>query len=244
MKIKKKIALVTGANKGIGKSIAKILSINNIIVIGTSRTLIGKNKINYHLGKNGFGIILNIKNIHEIKKKIKNIHKYFGTIDILINNAAIINDKLFINMKYNEWNNVLQTNLNSIFYISQTVIKHMILKKYGRIITIGSVIGNIGNIGQINYATSKLGIVGFNKTLALEVASKGITVNVISPGFIKTEMTKYITKKKKKKYLINIPIQRFGNTKDIAYAVLFLSSEFSSYITGQTIHINGGMYMN
>ncbi|CAL4321820.1 3-oxoacyl-ACP reductase FabG [Buchnera aphidicola] len=244
MKNKKKIALVTGANRGIGQEIAKKLSKNNIIVIGTAKNLIEKNKINSMLGKNGFGIILDVTNKLEISQSVQKIHNNFGIIDILINNAAIKYDKLLIQMSDHDWNKTLKTNLTSIFHISKAVIKKMIQQKYGRIITIGSVIGELGNIGQINYSTSKSGIIGFNKTLALEVADKGITANVISPGLINTDMINDISLEKKKKYLLNIPMKKFGSKKHIASMVLYLISKSAAYITGQTIHINGGMYMN
>ncbi|CAL4321572.1 3-oxoacyl-[acyl-carrier-protein] reductase FabG [Buchnera aphidicola (Pterocallis alni)] len=244
MKNKKKIALVTGANKGIGKSIAYILSQNNITVIGTATSLNGKKNISKNLQSNGFGLILNTMYEYEISQCIRYINNNIGNIDILINNAGTKIDKLLINMKSYEWNNVLQINLNSIFHLCKLVIKPMIKNQYGRIITIGSIISYIGNIGQINYCASKAGIIGFNRTLALEVADKGITANIIAPGFIKTDMTKNIPKKKMQQYLSKIPLKKFGSTKDIAHAVLFLSSPSASYITGQTIHINGGMYMN
>ncbi|CAL4321654.1 3-oxoacyl-ACP reductase FabG [Buchnera aphidicola] len=244
MNKKKKIVFITGANRGIGKAIAQKLSNNNMFVIGSSTTKQGKNIINQTLEKNGIGIVLNIKNIYETLICIKKIHKKFGNIDILINNAVIYHDKLFINMNYKEWYDTVITNLNYIFYVSKLVVKSMIKKKFGRIITIGSVIGNIGNIGQINYSTFKSAIIGFNKTLALEVAKQGITANIIAPGIINTDMTKYLTKKQKKKFLSKIPLKKFGSPEDIASAVLFLSSNSASYITGQTIHINGGMYMN
>lgn len=244
MTLNKPIALVTGANRGIGKVIAKILSQNNILVIGTATSIQGKNSINQQLKNNGFGIILNLDNLFTISKKIQKIYNTFKRIDILINNAAIKNDQLFINLNLDNWNNTLKINLTSIFYITQIIVKKMIKKKYGRIVTIGSVIGHIGNIGQISYATAKSGLIGFNKTLALEVASKGITANIIAPGLINTGMFKTISEQQRKKYLSKIPIQRFGSGKDIAAAVLFLTSKNASYITGQTIHINGGMYMN
>ncbi|QCI27395.1 3-oxoacyl-ACP reductase FabG [Buchnera aphidicola] len=244
MKKNKKIALITGASRGIGKKIAQELSNNNIIVIGTSTNREGVKKINNMLNKKGYGIILNLNNFCEISQCIKIIYATFKKIDILINSAAIKIDKLFINMSLKEWNTVLKINLTAIFYITQLVVKKMIKKKYGRIITIGSIIGNIGNIGQINYSASKSGIIGFNKTLALEVASKGITANIISPGFIQSGMTKTISKKKKKEFLLKIPVKKFGSKKHISSIILFLISKESSYITGQNIHINGGMYMN
>lgn len=244
MCLNKKIALVTGANRGIGKVIAKKLSQNNILVIGTSTNAQGKKIIDQELKNNGFGIILDVQNTLTISTSIKQIFNQFKKIDILVNNAAIKNDQLIINTSLNNWSQILHVNLTTIFYITQIIVKKMIKERYGRIVTIGSVIGYIGNVGQVSYATTKSGLIGFNKTLALEVASKGITANIIAPGLIKTGMFKTMTEYQKKKYLSKIPVQHFGSAEDIAAAVLFLISENGSYITGQTIHINGGMYMN
>ncbi|WP_343182376.1 3-oxoacyl-ACP reductase FabG [Buchnera aphidicola] len=244
MKKNKKIALIIGASKGIGLEIAKKLSLNNIFVIGTSTNIKGKKIIQEKIQNLGLGMILNLKNLKDIKICIQKIHKKFKKIDILINNAAIKHDKLIINMDYHDWSKVLKINLNSIFYISKLIVKIMLQNRYGRIITIGSTIGSTGNIGQSNYAASKSGLIGLNKSLALEVARKGITVNIISPGFIKTGMTKLLTDRQKKKYKSTIPMKRFGNPEEIASIALFLSSTEASYITGQTIHVNGGVYMN
>lgn len=244
MHTNKKIALITGASRGIGKEISKMLSQNNIFVIGSAKTIYGKNIIDKQLKENGIGIILDLHNLKQVSHCIKNIYNRFEKIDILIHNAATKHDKLLINMNLYDWNNTFQINLTAIFYITKIVVKNMIKKKYGRVIIISSVVGYTGNIGQINYSASKSGIIGFNKTLALEVASKGITSNVIAPGFINIGMTTTMTENQKIKFLSKIPMKRFGSAKDIAAIVLFLTSEYSSYITGQTIHINGGIYMN
>ncbi|WP_367682250.1 3-oxoacyl-[acyl-carrier-protein] reductase [Buchnera aphidicola] len=237
------MALVTGANQGIGKEIAKKLSEKGIKVIGTSTTINGVKIINQYLKKNGFGFVLNLKDTDSILEKMKEIYKKNYSIDILINNAGIKSDNLLVYMNSREWENVIKINLTSIFYMSKSVIRSMIKNKYGRIITIGSVIGSIGNRGQVNYSASKSGLIGFHKSLALEVASKGITVNIVAPGLIDTQLTKKLNILQYKKHLSNIPMQRLGTTKEIADAVMFLSSEKASYITGQTLHINGGMYM-
>ncbi len=243
MKNLKKTALVTGANKGIGKAIAIKLIEQGIKVIGTSTTQYGVQVINTYLKKNGFGLILDLKDTHSISEKIKEIYKKECSIDILINNAGAKSDKLLINMSNEAWEDIIKINLTSIFYTSKAVIRSMIKKKEGRIITISSIIGYTGNKGQINYSSAKAGLIGFHKTLALEVASKGITVNIIAPGLIQTEFIKDLNIFQYKNYLSKIPMKRLGTVEEIADAVIFLSSKKASYITGQTLHINGGMYM-
>ncbi|CAL4043273.1 3-oxoacyl-[acyl-carrier-protein] reductase FabG [Buchnera aphidicola (Pemphigus populi)] len=244
MKIKKKTAIVTGASRGIGLNIAKKLIEKGIRVIGTATNQLGIDKIDDHLQDQGKGVILNIGDFSTIKKTIDEIYKNFGNIDILVNNAGIKNDKLLINMSPKNWNDVLNINLTGIFYLSKSILPKMIKQRKGRIITIGSISGHIGNYGQTNYATTKSGLTGFHKSLALEVASYGITVNMIAPGLIKTDMTKTLNKKKYDKYIARIPMKRFGEVSDISEAVFFLASDKASYITGQTLHINGGMYMS
>ncbi|CAL4322927.1 3-oxoacyl-[acyl-carrier-protein] reductase FabG [Buchnera aphidicola (Eriosoma grossulariae)] len=244
MKLKNNIALVTGANRGIGKVIAEKLKKKVKMVIGTATTQSEVEKINKFLKNHGIGTILNFENSLSIDNTINMIYKNFGSIDILINNAGINYDKLLMNINLFEWNKIIKINLTSVFHISKNVIKNMIRKKQGRIITIGSIIGQIGNIGQTSYAATKSGIIGFHKSLALEVARYGITVNIIAPGFIKTNMTNNLNNIQKKKYLSKIPMNRFGHANDIANAVIFLASNKSAYITGHILHVNGGMYMN
>lgn len=244
MTFEKKIVLVTGARKGIGRAIAEMFSEHQAIVIGTATDINGVKKINEYLGNNGIGILLNVKEQNSIKVCLKTIQKEFGDIDILINNAGIIQDNILLYMQDSEWQSVIDVNLTGVFRMSKSVIKPMIKKHYGRIINIGSVIGVTGNIGQSNYAAAKAGLIGFTKALAREVASRNITVNVVIPGFICTDMTKRLTNIQKSNILSKIPMNRFGNPQDVAYAVMFFSSENSQYITGQAIHVNGGMYMN
>ncbi|QJC33579.1 SDR family oxidoreductase [Enterobacteriaceae endosymbiont of Donacia provostii] len=243
--LKNKIALVTGASTGIGFSIANTLAINGAYVIGTSTNITGIKKINNSLKERGKGLILDLKDQspYIINNFIKHIIKEFKSIDILINNAGILYDTLVIKMKDDQWNNVLQINLTSVFRICKEVIHYMIKKLFGRIITIGSVIGSTGNIGQANYAASKAGIIGFSRSLAREVASKGITVNIISPGYIKTNMTLNLKEKNYINIISKIPSKRFGKPQEIADAVTFLASEKASYITGEILNINGGLYM-
>ncbi|XBC38514.1 MAG: 3-oxoacyl-ACP reductase FabG [Buchnera aphidicola (Melaphis rhois)] len=240
---KKKVALVTGASRGIGKEISKKLASKGIIVIGTATSNAGTKIINSYLKNNGTSFILDVMNSDSIKNAMQNICNDFEHIDILINNIGIVQDKLLVNMTYSNWNKVIEINLNSIFHISKPIVKKMIRKKKGKIITIGSIIGHIGNYGQTNYSASKSGLIGFHRSLALEVASQGICVNMIAPGFIETDMTKKLTKHQKYKYLLKIPMKKFGKINEISETVLFLISDNISYITGQVIHINGGMYM-
>jgi len=235
---------VTGASRGIGLDIAKKLTKKGILVIGTATTQLGVQKINHHLKNNGKGMILDIRDTIAIKQTIKNIYKNFGTINILVNNAGINRDQLLINMTTKNWIDVLNVNLTGVFHLSQSILSLMIKERRGRIITIGSISGHMGNSGQTNYSAAKSGLIGFHKALALEVATYGITVNVISPGLIKTDMTNTLNKIKYEQYISKIPMKRFGEVSDVSEAVLFLSSKKASYITGQTLHINGGMYMN
>lgn len=243
MSSNKKISLVTGANRGIGLSICKMFVRNGYFVIGSSRTENGVNTINSYVKNNGIGYILDLTNYESIKRVVLDIKKSFGGVDILINNAGVIDDDLMCKMSQSKWNNVIETNLTSVFNLSKLLIGHMIKQRYGRIISISSLIASTGNIGQVNYAASKAGIIGFSKSLAREVASRGITVNVVSPGFIKSDMTNFLSDEYKSKILKNIPLGRFGCADDIASAVSFLASDKSSYITGETLHVNGGIYM-
>lgn len=243
MNFKNKIVLITGASRGIGRSIAETFAALNATVIGTATNQINVNIINSYLGSSGKGIELDVSNKVSIENCLKSIRTEFSDIDILINNAGIVYDNLLIRMKEEEWQSIINTNLTSIFRISKAVIRAMIKKRYGRIITIGSVVGSIGNIGQTNYATAKAGLIGFSKSLAREVATYGITVNVVSPGFIATDMIKSLTSKQQENILSLIPLNRLGEPKEIANVVAFFASEEASYITGETIHVNGGIYM-
>lgn len=243
MTFKKKIVLVTGARQGIGRSISEMFARHGATVIGTSTNIYGVQQINEYLNNQGKGVQLNVAQQHSIDICLQSIYKEFTHIDILINNAGIVQDNLSLCMKDDDWQTVININLTAVFRISKTVIKPMIKKHYGRIINIGSVIGATGNIGQVNYAASKAGLIGLTRSLAREVASRGITVNVVAPGFINTSMTKNLVNIHKNNILSKIPMNRFGDPQDIAYAVIFLASDNAKYITGQTIHINGGMYM-
>ncbi|VFP86398.1 3-oxoacyl-ACP reductase FabG [Candidatus Erwinia haradaeae] len=238
-----KIAMVTGASRGIGRAITETLAAHGAKVLGTATSQNGADAISNYLGDQGKGILLNVKIISSIEHVLEEIHSDFGEIDILVNNAGIIRDNLIMRMKDDEWHDVLNTNLTSIFRLSRAVIRGMIKKRTGRIITIGSIVGTMGNIGQANYAAAKAGIIGFSKSLAREIASRGITVNVVSPGFIDTEMTRSLSAKRREDMILKVPVGRFGLTQEIAHAVAFLASEEAAYITGETLHVNGGMLM-
>lgn len=239
-----KIALVTGATRGIGRAIAEELSSKGAFVIGTATSEKGAESISAYLGEKGKGLVLNVADAESIEQVLAHIKEQFGEIDILVNNAGITRDNLLMRMKDDEWFDIIQTNLTSVYRLSKAMLRSMMKKRYGRIITIGSVVGSSGNPGQTNYCAAKAGLVGFSKSLAKEVASRGITVNVVAPGFIATDMTEELTDEQKKAILSQIPAGQLGQAKDIAKAVAFLASEDAGYITGETIHVNGGLYMN
>jgi 3-oxoacyl-[acyl-carrier protein] reductase len=237
-----KIALVTGASRGIGKAIASQLQALGATVLGTATSQNGAEKISEYLGA-GNGLVLNVTNDESIAALFENIKAAHGGIDILVNNAGITRDNLFMRMKDDEWQDILDTNLTSVFKISKAVIRTMMKKRNGRIINIGSVVGSMGNAGQTNYAAAKAGLIGFSKALAREVASRGITVNTVSPGFIDTDMTQTLTDEQKEGIFAQVPANRLGKPEEIANTVCFLASDGAAYITGETIHVNGGMYM-
>ncbi|CAD83470.1 3-oxoacyl-[acyl-carrier protein] reductase [Candidatus Blochmanniella floridana] len=243
MTFKGKIVLVTGARSGIGQAISEQFIKYGAIVIGTATDYIGVRDINVRFGNQGKGMQLNVTNQHSIDCCIQEVRSEFGDINILVNNAGIVQDNILLHMMENEWQSVIDVNLTAVYRMSKAVIKPMMKNRYGRIINIGSIIGMTGNVGQVNYSASKSGLIGLTRSLAREVASRGITVNLVTPGFICTNMTKKLTDKQKKNILSKIPIARFGEPQDVANAVIFFASDNSEYITGQTIHINGGMYM-
>lgn len=239
----KKIILVTGASRGIGKACALALVNENTFVIGTATSESGAVAISEYLGDNGTGKALNVTEEGAIAALISDITAQHGTVDILVNNAGITRDNLLMRMKDDEWNAIINTNLTSIFALSKAVLRGMMKKRSGRIINIGSVVGSTGNPGQANYAAAKAGVIGFSKSMAREVASRGITVNVVSPGFIDTDMTKVLSDEQKEAIFKDVPANRLGHPEEIAGTVAFLASDVAAYITGETIHVNGGMYM-
>ncbi len=240
-----KIALVTGASRGIGEAIALSLGGAGACVIGTATSDSRADAISTKLGDSGItgtGMRLDVVDKEQIAELIKNITNTYGDIDILINNAGITRDNLLIRMKEEEWDAIINTNLTSVYKMSKTVLRGMIKKRAGRIISITSVVGAMGNAGQANYAAAKAGIMGFSKSLAQEVGNRGITVNTVAPGFIKTAMTDALPEAQKMALAEKIPLGRLGCVDEVASVVLFLASDASAYITAQTIHVNGGMY--
>ncbi|MDN4503342.1 3-oxoacyl-ACP reductase FabG [Alteromonadaceae bacterium BrNp21-10] len=239
-----KIALVTGASRGIGKAIAETLVAQGATVIGTATSDNGAQAISDYLGDKGKGFELNVTDDESIQQLLAAISEEFGVIDILINNAGITRDNLLMRMKDDEWSDIIQTNLTSIFKLSKAVLRGMMKKRHGRIINIGSVVGSSGNAGQANYAAAKAGVIGFSKSMAREVGSRGITVNVIAPGFIDTDMTQSLSDEQKQAIFKDIPANRLGTPAEIAAAALFLASDQAAYINGETLHVNGGMFMS
>ena len=240
-----KVALVTGASRGIGKAIAEALSAQGATVVGTATSENGAAAISEYLAASGGkGLALNVTDKASVETVLKNITDEFGAIDILINNAGITRDNLLMRMKDDEWQDIIDTNLSSIFTLSKAVLRGMMKKRYGRIVNVGSVVGSAGNAGQANYAAAKAGVIGFSKSMAREVASRGITTNVVAPGFIDTDMTKALTDDQREAIFKDIPANRLGAPEEIASTVAFLVSDGAAYITGETIHVNGGMYMN
>ena len=240
-----KIVLVTGATRGIGKAIALTLGSSGATVIGTATSKAGADNISKMLVDNqilGKGIVLDVKNNDQIASLGESIKKDFGSIDILVNNAGITRDNILLRMKEDEWEDIINTNLSSVYKMSKSVLRGMIKKRSGRIISITSVVGAMGNAGQSNYAAAKAGMIGFTKSLAREVGVRGITVDAIAPGFIETDMTDSLPDDQKEALASQIPMGRLGTTDEIAQAVLFLAGNGGSYITGQTLHVNGGMY--
>ncbi len=240
-----KLVLVTGASRGIGQAIAITLGTAGATVIGTATSEKGAEAISKQFTEhkiNGQGMILNVTDDNNIAELMKNINEKYDTVDILINNAGITRDNILMRMKQDEWDEIINTNLASVFKMSKAVLRGMMKKKAGRIISIASVVGSMGNAGQANYAAAKAGIMGFTKSLAREVGSRGITVNTVAPGFIQTDMTDNLPDEQKEVLASQIPMGRLGSVEEIAQVVLFLAGDGGSYITAQTIHVNGGMY--
>lgn len=238
-----KVALVTGASRGIGRAIAEQLAALGAQVVGTATSEKGAAAISSYLGDKGCGLVLNVGDTASIEQCLEQIKNQFGDIDILVNNAGITRDNLLMRMKDDEWFDIIQTNLTSVYRLSKAVMRSMMKKRFGRIINIGSVVGSMGNAGQTNYAAAKAGVLGFTKSLAREVASRGITVNAIAPGFIDTDMTKELSEEQKESIFGQVPANRLGKPEEIAATAAFLASNQAAYITGETIHVNGGMYM-
>lgn len=242
-----KIALVTGASRGIGHGIALALGRQGMVVIGTATSSEGAEKITSALKNEnieGVGIVLNVTSQDSINAAFALIKERYSMPAILVNNAAVTHDNLLLRMKEEEWDSVIETNLNSIYRMTKACLRDMLKARWGRIINISSIVGSIGNAGQVNYAAAKAGLMGFTKSLAQEVGSRDITVNAVAPGFIETDMTRDLPEEHRNALFQRIPMQRLGHVDDVAAAVVFLASDGAGYITGQTLHVNGGMYMS
>ena len=241
------ICLVTGASRGIGKAIALELATQGHTVIGTGTSPASAENVTTDLGAaraQGRGAVLDVNDLQQIESVINEITDEFGPISVLVNNAGVTEDSLLMRMKPSQWEKTLNTNLAAVFALTKLCLKGMTKARYGRIINLSSVVGATGNAGQTNYAASKAGLIGFTKSLALEIASRGITVNAVAPGFIDTDMTSALAEEQRSKLLEAIPLARLGRAEDISKAVAFLVSDDASYITGQVLHVNGGMHMS
>jgi len=242
--LESEIALVTGASRGIGKAIAEQLADDGATVIGTATTDSGADAISAYLqASGGRGMCLNVADNESVTAVIKQISSDFGAVSILVNNAGITKDNLLMMMKQEQWDDVINTNLTSVYRLSKSVIRSMMKARKGRIINIASVVGSTGNPGQTNYSATKAGLLGFTKSLAREIGSRNITVNAVAPGFIDTDMTRELGDEQRDALIGQIPLNRLGDPADIANAVAFLASPAAAYITGETLHVNGGMYM-
>jgi 3-oxoacyl-[acyl-carrier protein] reductase len=240
------VTLVTGASRGIGAAIADALGAAGAVVIGTATSEAGAAAISEHfasLGISGRGAVLDISDREAATALVKDVAGAEGAVTILVNNAGITRDNLLMRMKDEEWDDVIATNLSGLYHLSKSCLRGMMKARTGRVINIASVVGVMGNAGQANYAAAKAGIIGFSKSMAREVGSRGITVNVVAPGFIQTDMTEALGEEQRAAMVGQIPLQRLGNPEDVANAVLFLASPAGSYVTGDTLHVNGGMYM-
>jgi 3-oxoacyl-[acyl-carrier protein] reductase len=247
MSLEGKVALVTGATRGIGRAIALSLGEQGATVVGTATSENGAETISSFLneaGINGKGVMLNVTDADAIEAVVSAIETEFGAPDVLVNNAGITRDNLLMRMKDEEWDDIINTNLTPIFKLSKRCLRAMTKARWGRIITITSVVGAMGNAGQSNYAAAKAGVIGFSKSLAREVGARGITVNTVAPGFIDTDMTSGLAEAHKTALLEQVPVKRLGEPEEIAAAVTFLASPSAAYITGETLHVNGGMYMS
>jgi 3-oxoacyl-[acyl-carrier protein] reductase len=241
-----KIALVTGASRGIGQAIALELGKHGAVVVGTATGAAGADAIGQRLaaaGIKGTGIALNVNDAQQAEAAVQDIQKRFGDVAILVNNAGITRDNLLVRMKDEEWDEIMATDLKSVYRLSKLVLRSMMKSRYGRIINITSVVGVTGNAGQTNYAAAKAGIIGFSKSLAREVGSRNITVNCIAPGFIDTDMTRALSEQQRGALIETIPLGRLGRPEDVAAAAVFLASPAADYVTGCTLHVNGGMFM-
>ncbi len=240
----RKIALVTGASRGIGAAIAQQLASDGFFVVGTATTDQGASTISKKLADAGTGIVLDVRDGQAIDEAIASIEQRYGTVNVLVNNAGITRDNLLLRMNGDDWQDIVAVHLSAVFHLSKRVLRGMTKARFGRIINISSVVAQMGNAGQTNYVAAKAGVEGFSRSLAQEMGSRNITVNCVAPGFIATDMTDSLTDEQRKKLLSKIAVNRLGTAQDIAYAVSFLASEQSGYITGTVLPVNGGLYMH
>jgi 3-oxoacyl-[acyl-carrier protein] reductase len=246
MSLQGQIALITGASRGIGQGIAMELGSHGATVIGTATTEVGAKAISDYMAAAsicGCGVMLDVNSVTQIDQVIADIRKKYGEISILVNNAGVTRDNLLVRMSDEEWDGTISTNLTSVFRMSRSVLRAMIKARHGRIVNISSVVGSMGNAGQANYAASKAGMIGFSKSLAREIGGRNITVNCVAPGFIITEMTEALSQEQRDSLVSSVPLKRLGQVADVAAAVAFLVGPGAAYITGATLHVNGGMYM-
>lgn len=247
MALQGEVALVSGASRGIGRAIAETLGRHGATVIGTATSETGAGAISAYLQEqniSGQGKVLDVVDSDSVAAVLKDVNRDFGAVTVLVNNAGITRDNLLMRMKDEEWDSIINTNLSSVYRMSKACLRGMMKAKKGRIISVSSVVGATGNPGQTNYAAAKAGLVGFSKSLAREIGSRGVTVNVVAPGFIDTDMTRELSEEQRASMLQTIPLGRLGQPEEIAGAVLFLASPLGAYITGETLHVNGGMYMS
>lgn len=247
MELDTQVALVTGASRGIGKAIALALGARGAIVVGTATSELGARSISDFLGAarvKGKGAQLDVNDANGIEALVGEIEQTYGSVSILVNNAGVTQDNLAMRMKDSEWDTVIDTDLKSVFRLSKAVLRGMLKARAGRIINITSVVGSTGNAGQVNYSAAKAGAEGLTRSLAREVGSRGITVNCVAPGFIDTDMTRVLSEKQREALVQQVPVGRFGKPEDVAAAVVFLASPQAGYVTGVTLHVNGGMYMS
>ena len=243
---KSKLALITGASRGIGAAIAESLGASNYRVIGTATTEAGASDISARFaaqGIDGCGMCLDVTDSNSLAAVIARINADYGAVDVLVNNAGITRDNIIMRMKEDDWMDVIDTNLNAVFRLTKACVRGMTKQRWGRIITISSVVGSMGNAGQCNYSATKAGVAGFSRALAKELGSRNITVNTVAPGFIDTDMTRGLSDDNREAMLAQIPLARLGSANEIAGVVTFLVSDAAAYITGETLHVNGGMYM-